>query len=75
MSTLKTIYQVKVTLIGSKPPVWRKFLIADTTTLHRLHSILQTVMGWTTSHLEITITKYAVKRMSGRCSTCMGLPV
>jgi hypothetical protein len=48
----KSIYQIKVTLNGSKPPIWRRILVADTTTLSKLHTILQTVMGWTDSHLH-----------------------
>ena len=52
MSTAKTIYQMKVTLIGSKPPIWRRFLVEDTITLGKLHDILQIVMGWTNSHLH-----------------------
>ncbi len=52
MSTAKTIYQIKVTLIDSKPPIWRRFLVEDTVTLGKLHDILQIVMGWTNSHLH-----------------------
>ena len=52
MSTPKTIYQIKVTLKDSKPPIWRRVLVEDTTTLSKLHTILQTVMGWTDSHLH-----------------------
>ncbi|MGZ9226534.1 MAG: plasmid pRiA4b ORF-3 family protein, partial [Anaerolineales bacterium] len=52
MSTAKLVYQIKVTLIGLKPPIWRRFLVADTTSLHRLHDILQIVMGWTNSHMH-----------------------
>ena len=48
----KSIYQIKVTLNGSKPPIWRRILVADATTLSKLHTILQTVMGWTDSHLH-----------------------
>src|SRR6266508_3874429 len=58
MSIPKTVYQIKVTLIGSKPPIWRRILVADTTTLHRLHTILQTIMGWDDYHLHMfTINK------------------
>ena len=53
MSISKTVYQIKVTLMGSKPPIWRRILIADTTTLYRLHTILQTVMGWQDYHLHM----------------------
>jgi hypothetical protein len=52
MPAPKSIYQIKITLNDSKPPIWRRILVADTTTLSKLHDILQTVMGWTNSHLH-----------------------
>lgn len=45
------VYQLKVTLNGSRPAIWRRFQVGGDTTLHRLHLILQVVMGWTNSHL------------------------
>lgn len=53
MSTPKTVYQIKVTLIGSTPPIWRRVLVPATTTLYRLHDILQNVMGWENYHLHM----------------------
>ncbi len=53
MSTPKAIYQIKVTLNDSKPPIWRRILVADTTTLSHLHDILQIVMGWADYHLHM----------------------
>jgi hypothetical protein len=51
-----TIYQIKVTLNNSHPPIWRRLQVPDNTTLLKLHDILQIVMGWTDSHLhEFTI--------------------
>lgn len=50
---MSTIYQIKVTLSDSKPPIWRRVLIEDTTTLSKLHAILQTVMGWAGYHLHM----------------------
>jgi len=47
----ETVYQLKVTLKESKPPIWRQFHVSGNVTLHRLHLILQDVMGWTNSHL------------------------
>ncbi|MDP2948722.1 MAG: plasmid pRiA4b ORF-3 family protein [Chloroflexota bacterium] len=44
------VYQVKVTLKGVRPPVWRRFLVRDVT-LHELHLVLQAAMGWENSHL------------------------
>lgn len=52
MPTPTSIYQIRVTLKGSKPPIWRRFLVPDSISLHQLHVILQIVMGWTNSHLH-----------------------
>lgn len=49
---LRSIYQVKVTLAGSKPPIWRTILIPSTITLEDFHTVLQIGMGWTDSHLH-----------------------
>jgi hypothetical protein len=46
------VYQLKVTLKGSKPPIWRRIQVRGSTTLPKLHAILQIVMGWTDSHLH-----------------------
>ena len=48
----QSIYQIKVTLNDSRPPIWRRFLVPDSISLHQLHTILQIVMGWTNSHLH-----------------------
>jgi hypothetical protein len=48
----KEIYQIKVTLNGSKPPIWRRILVPGNVTLEHLHYILQAVMGWTNAHLH-----------------------
>lgn len=47
------IYQIKITLKGSKPPIWRRLLISADTTLTDLHDILQIVMGWEDSHMHM----------------------
>lgn len=46
------IYQLKITLQDVKPLIWRKFLVDSNTKLSDLHKIIQTVMGWTNSHLH-----------------------
>src|SRR5436190_19736197 len=46
------IYQLKVTLRDSRPPIWRRLQVAGDTKLDKLHRILQIVMGWTDSHLH-----------------------
>jgi hypothetical protein len=46
------VYVIKVTLLGTSPPVWRRILVPREITLRNLHRTLQTVMGWTDSHLH-----------------------
>jgi len=46
------VYQFKVTLLGSKPPIWRRIQLADCT-LDELHEHIQTAMGWSNSNLHI----------------------
>ncbi len=46
------IYQIKITLKDSKPPIWRRVLISSETTLPKLHDIIQAAMGWYDSHLH-----------------------
>jgi hypothetical protein len=45
-------FQIKVTLKNTKPPVWRRIIVAPEIKLDRLHDVLQIVMGWTNSHLH-----------------------
>src|SRR5262252_10105703 len=44
------IYQIKVTLKGAKPPVWRTIQVRSDATLGELHAVIQMAMGWTNSH-------------------------
>ena len=49
---LRSIYQLKVTLNGSKPPIWRRILVPSNINLASFHVVLQIVMGWSDSHLH-----------------------
>ncbi|MBE3102731.1 MAG: plasmid pRiA4b ORF-3 family protein [Bacilli bacterium] len=44
-------YQVLVTLNDVKPKVWRRFVLPATLDFYDLHSVIQTSIGWTSSHL------------------------
>lgn len=45
-------YQVRVDLIGTKPPLWRRLELASDMFLNELHDVIQTAFGWTDSHLH-----------------------
>jgi hypothetical protein len=46
-----TVYQIKITLVDTQPPVWRRIQVPDCT-LGDLHEVIQTVMGWQHSHMH-----------------------
>jgi hypothetical protein len=46
------IYQIKVTLLWTKPPIWRRLLVPATLTLAQLHDVLQLAMGWEDCHMH-----------------------
>lgn len=48
----KKTYQLKITLNGTKPPIWRRLLTPDSVSLEELHLAIQIAMGWTDSHLH-----------------------
>jgi hypothetical protein len=50
--TADRIYQLKVTLAGPRPLIWRRLLVSSSASLKELHYILQVAMGWTDSHMH-----------------------
>jgi Plasmid pRiA4b ORF-3-like protein len=46
------IYQIKVTLVGTVPPIWRRLLVRADLTLEQLHNVLQLAMGWEGCHMH-----------------------
>ena len=46
------VVSLKVTLRGTRPPVWRRLLIPGTMTLAELHQAVQAAMGWQDCHLH-----------------------
>lgn len=57
------VVTLTVTLRGIEPPVWRRLEVPSSLTLHRLHEVLVTAMGWFDYHLhafEIDGRRYGV---------------
>ncbi len=46
------VYQLKISLKGSRPPIWRRIQVPGSITLAGLHDIIQVSMGWFDSHLH-----------------------
>lgn len=47
------VFQIKITLRDSDPPIWRRVLVSSETKLSQLHCIIQRAMGWKNSHIHI----------------------
>jgi hypothetical protein len=48
-----TVYQIKVALVGTDPPVWRRLSVPADISLEDLHHVIQTAMGWGDEHLHL----------------------
>jgi hypothetical protein len=46
------LYELKITLCGSNPAIWRRVQVPGSINLTRLHDVFQVVMGWTDSRLH-----------------------
>ncbi|MBN1338182.1 MAG: plasmid pRiA4b ORF-3 family protein [Bacteroidales bacterium] len=46
------IYQIKISLNGSNPAIWRRLLIPSDNFLKDFHNIIQIAMGWEDAHLH-----------------------
>ena len=51
-SRVGPILQLKVQLLGVRPPVWRRLLVPANLVLGDLHRLIQDSMGWTDTHLH-----------------------
>ena len=49
---VQRVLQLKITLRGIRPPIWRRVLVSETATLHNLHATIQALFGWLDYHLH-----------------------
>lgn len=52
MAGVLTTLQIKVTLDGIRPPIWRRIVVLGSVTLGEFHRVLQVAMGWEDYHLH-----------------------
>ena len=58
---MENIIQLKITLKGSKPPIWRRVLVKKDVAFDVLHHVIQICMGWQNYHLyEFETEKYLI---------------
>ncbi|MBI2787819.1 MAG: plasmid pRiA4b ORF-3 family protein [Elusimicrobia bacterium] len=48
-----TTYQLKVTLLGTNPPIWRRIAVSGRISLGHLHGVLLDSMGWDGGHMHL----------------------
>ena len=61
---MQQIYQLKIAIRNSKPPIWRRVLVDESTSLEELHTIIQYSFDWENGHLHEFIVgndRYAPK--------------
>jgi len=51
-ASASTIHQLKITLSMVRPPIWRRIQVPSSTSLGKLHPIIQIAMGWGGGHLH-----------------------
>ena len=44
------VFQLKISLLGSDPEIWRTIQISSAATLSRLHKAIQSAFDWEDSH-------------------------
>jgi hypothetical protein len=64
-SNKERVYQLRISLSGSDPEIWRSVLVSGIVTLGRLHFIIQDAMGWENGHLHEFIMKDRTKYADG----------
>src|ERR1700722_11080218 len=75
MPTIKpgaVVFQVKVTIVGIEPAIWRRLLLPGNTKLEQVHECIQGAFGWQNCHLHefhIAGTRY------GDSDTADGAPL
>lgn len=66
----KQVYQFKITLKDTKPPVWRRIQVPETYTFRDLHVAIQDAVGWEDAHLH----EFKIRQTPLERETIFGIP-
>ena len=64
------VYQFKIVLRDTDPPVWRRIQVPENYTLWDLHVAIQDAMGWSDYHLH----EFTLKNPSNGVESDIGIP-
>jgi hypothetical protein len=62
-ATSGSVFQLKISLLDTKPPIWRCVLVDGSRTLDHVHEIIQAAFGWWNCHLhefEVERRRYGI---------------
>lgn len=57
------VFQIKITLQGSAPAIWRRLLVPANIDLPKLHWVIQIAMGWEDDHMHEFYSLQGRKRL------------
>ncbi|MEA3331225.1 MAG: SEC-C metal-binding domain-containing protein [Campylobacterota bacterium] len=53
----RNIYQLKISIKGAKPPIWRRVLVKPNTSFYGLHDVIQSIFDWEDYHMFMFYAK------------------
>lgn len=63
-------YELKISLKGAKPPIWRKVIVPSGINFMQLHNVIQVAMGWYNAHMYEFSFKEFEERITNDAEAC-----
>ena len=59
------MYQLKITIRDSKPPIWRRVLVPEQIPFSELHAVIQLAFGWNDGKRRLSTVWQILKFLRG----------